>query len=64
MHLLRHYLDTELERSPNPLKKSFLKNQGKLYLFQFSDAEPPQNSKNIINKLSNLTFVRDEVLPI
>lgn len=32
------------------------------YLFQLSDAEPPLNSKNAINKLSNLTFVGDEVL--
>lgn len=40
------------------LQSLFKKNQWKLYYpFQFSDAEPPPNSKNTINKLSYLTFV-------
>lgn len=64
MHLLWHYLDIGFKRSPNPLKNVFVKKSRETYLFQFSDAEPPQNSKNIINKLSNLTFVGDEVLQI
>lgn len=42
----------------------FLKKSMETYLLQFSDAEPPINSKTTINKLSNLTFVGDEVLQI
>lgn len=65
MHLLWHCLDIGFKRSLNPLKNCFLKKKSReTYLFQFSDAEPPQNSKNVINDLSNPTFVGDEVLQI
>lgn len=46
MHLLWHYLDTGFKMYPNPFKKRFFKKSREMYLFQFSDAEPPQNSKN------------------
>lgn len=64
MHLLWHYLDIGFKRSPNPFKNAFVKKiKGNLFVSN-SDAEPPQNSKNIINKLSNLTFVGDKGLQI
>lgn len=62
MHLLWHYLGIGFKGSPNP--SNFFFKSMETYLFQFSDAEPPLNSKNTINKLSNLTFVGDEVLQI
>lgn len=66
MHVLWHYLGIGFKGSPNPFKKWFKKKKKsrEIYLFQFSDDEPSQNSKNIINKTSNVTLVGDEVLQI